>query len=291
MNKKIKITISSMFVTLILLFPICVFSRINILKNSLKNAYSLNSKSKIKFNIPKQQDITTLVIIQPIPENNMDNEENNKKNPHPTEKNKGTEEKYIILKISAHDNYITLANFPKNFKTVAQTNEGFPIKEGTLEKIHKKCGTYCLKNAIENNMNIEIDKIIKLDYNAISTIINQLGGIKILLKNTKDYKKNYKILTNEEHKKILNKDPIKLFLLLKNNLNKKTNLSRLFATISNLSSTDISIYDFESRKKGFENMINENKTNINIVNIKTKYENNRNKLTDECITECEKMFK
>ena len=140
-------------------------------------------------------------------------------------------------------------------------------------------------------MNIDIDKIIKLDYNAISTIINQLGGIKIPLKSIKDDKKNYKILTNEEHNKILNKDPIKLLLLLKNNFNKKTNLSSLFATISNLSSTDISIYDFESRKKGFENMIKENKTNINIVNIKTKYENNRNKLTDECITECEKMFK
>ena len=291
MNKKIKITISSMFVTLILLFPICVFSRINILKNNLKNTYSLNSKSKIKFNIPKQQDITTLVIIQPIIENIVDSEEDNKKNLHPIEKNKGTEEKYIILKISAHDDYITLANFPKNFKTIAQTNEGFPIEEGTVEKIHEKCGAYYLKKAIEDNMNIDIDKIIKLDYNAISTIINQLGGIKIPLKNIKDDKENYKILTNEEHNKILNKDPIKLLLLLKNNFNKKTNLSSLFATISNLSSTDISIYDFESRKKGFENMIKENKTNINIVNIKTKYENNRNKLTDECVTECEKMFK
>lgn len=289
MKQKFKITLCSLLVTLTLLFPICVFSRINILKNNINNAYTLNSKSKIKYNIPKKQDITILFILEPnIDENyNTSNEENNKKNLYPNNSTKGTEEKYVILKISAHDNYITLADFPKNFKTIAQTNEGFPLEEGTLEKIYKKYGSYQLKNTIESNMKIEIDKIIKLDYNSINTIINQLGGIKILMKNTK---KN-KILTTKEQQKIIEKDPIKFFLLLKNNFNNKTNLSSLFASISNLSSTDISIYDFESRKKGFENMIKERNNKINIIKIETKYEDKRNKLTEKCINECENKFK
>ena len=297
MKQKIKITLYSLIITLSLLLPICAISRENILKNSNNNIYTSNSKSKIKYNIPKKQDLTILFILEQNNEeiynniNNTNNLENNIKNSYPNNKIKGTEEKYIIFKISAHDNYITLANFPKNFKTIAQTNEGFPLEEETLDKIYKKYGSYQLKNTIENNMKIEIDKIIKIDYNSISSVINQLGGIKIAMNDKKNKKNYYKIITTEEQQKILKKDPIKIFLLLKNNFNNKTNLSNFFATISNLSSTDITIYDFESRKKGFEKMIKENDSKINIVNIEIINKNNRNKLTDKCITECEKMFK
>lgn len=290
MKQKIKITLTSLLITITLLFPICVFSKINILKNSFNNSRSL---PKIKYNIPKEQDICVLLILQPNNEENHNtyNTENNKKNLYPSNKTKGTEEKYIIFKISAHDNYITLANFPKDFKTITQTNEGFPLEEGTLENIHKECGSNYLKTTIENNLNIEIDKIIKLDYNSIFTITNQLGGIKIPMKNTKNKKIYYKILTTEEQQKIMNKDPIKFILLLKKIFNEKTNLSSLFATISNLSNTDISIYDFESRKKGFEKMIKEKNNKTNVIEIKIEKEGNRDKIIEKSKRECEEKFK
>ncbi len=283
MKQNIKTTLLSLVITFTILFPITSFTTIKILENNpnkIKNNMIIN---KTKYNIPKEQELTILLVVLPT------FEIQNKKNPYPNNKNsKGTEEKYFVIKISAHKNRIILLNIPKNFKTIAQSNDGTPMIKGTLEKIYNSNGITQLKNSIENILSIEIDKTIRVDYNAISGIINHIGGIKII-ENKKNEKK-YKTISNENFIKILNKTPINALLLLKENLNKKNNLDNLFISLSNLAYSDITVYDFESKKTGFEKMIESKNTKLILPNLKIKTVDNRNKLTKQSEEEIKKLF-
>lgn len=289
--KNFKIFIISLISTFTILFPISIFTTNSLLKN---NPNKIISNSNTRYIIPKEQDITILLVIAENLNNNNETKNEyinsfiyrniyNKKKLRLTENhNNKTKEKYIILKISAHDNTITFANIPKSFKTIAQTNEGVPVKEGTLEQILHSNGINILKNAIENIMKIEINNTIKLDYSGILGIVNNLGGIKI--------PKNYKTLTTKEYIKMLENNPVKALIILKNSFDKKTKLNNLFASLSNLSYTDLTIQDLENRKKGFEQMIEEQKTKIITPKIEIEKIDDKNKLNEKSKMECKKLL-
>ncbi len=290
MLQNFKIFIISLISTFTILFPISIFTTNNLLKN---NPNKINLIHKTKYIIPKEQDITVLLIISKNLNNDKDIENqilNDKKKLRLMHNHKNSaEQKYIIMKISAHDKTITLAEIPSNFKTIAQTQEGIPMKEGTLEEIQYSNGINVLKNTIENTLGIDINNTIKLDYSAISGIVNNLGGIKIKNKNSKN-KDEYLTIETKDYVKILKNSPTKAIPLLKNSLDKKTKLNDLFALLSSLSYTDLTIHDLENRKKGFEQMVEEKDTKLKIVNIEIEKINDKNKLTEKSKTECKKTF-
>lgn len=293
MLKKFKLTLISLITSFTILFPISTYITINVLQNNPNKIKAINKKEE--YIISKKQDITILLILEKNKENvtsrrkpNINREEilyNIEKNIYPEED--PVEEKYLILTISPHDNKICLTNIPTAIKTVAQTNEGTPIIEGTLKEIRRYSGVNFLKSSIENLIKIDIDKIIKLDENAIDSVLNNLGGVKILSKN----KNNFEILDSKEFTDILYKNPKFAFSLLKNNFNNKTNINSFFATLSNVSYTDISIYDFQCRTKGFEKLMEERKSNLIYIDVKTKKVENQDTITQECLKKIEKAHK
>lgn len=293
MLKKFKLTLISLITSFTILFPISTYITINVLQNNPNKIKAVNKKEE--YIISKKQDITVLLILEKNKENvkpkkkhNINKEEilyNIEKNIYSEED--PVEEKYLILTISPHDNKICLTNIPTAIKTVAQTNEGTPIIEGTLKEIRRYSGVNFLKSSIENLTKIDIDKIIKLDENAIDSVLNNLGGVKILSKN----KNNFEILDSKEFTDILYKNPKFAFSLLKNNFNNKTNINSFFATLSNVSYTDISIYDFQCRTKGFEKLMEERKSNLIYIDVKTKKVENQDTITQECLKKIEKAHK
>ena len=293
MLKKFKLTLISLITSFTILFPISTYITINVLQNNPNKIKAVNKKEE--YIISKKQDITVLLILEKNKENvkpkkkhNINKEEilyNIEKNIYSEED--PVEEKYLILTISPHDNKICLTNIPTAIKTVAQTNEGTPIIEGTLKEIRRYSGVNFLKSSIENLTKIDIDKIIKLDENAIDSVLNNLGGVKILSKN----KNNFEILDSKEFTDILYKNPKFAFSLLKNNFNNKTNINSFFATLSNVSYTDISIYDFQCRTKGFEKLMEERKSNLIYIDVKPKKVENQDTITQECLKKIEKAHK
>ena len=250
MKQNFKLALLSLIISFTLLFPLSIFLTFKIVKSNSNKKKISQVNSKIKYNIPKSQDITVLILITP---SFSEIKEKDKKS--------NAKDKYIVLKISAHSNKITILEISKKLKTVVQTNEGFPIAEGTLENIYKTTGIYYLKKAIEQKIKMDINNTIRIDYNSIYGIINQIGGIKV----TKN--KETKILKYEKFINILEKDPINAILLMKNSFNNKTNLSNIFASLSNLSLTDITINEFENRKKGFEKLIKEKNCEVKTEKI------------------------
>ena len=190
---------------------------------------------------------------------------------------------FLIFKISAHDNKIVLLNVNKNFKTIAQTTNGTILEKGSLEKIFHIAGSEFLKNTIENTIDIKIDRIIKISSDELIDIINFLGGLKLNNKNIIEKK--------EKIQELIFLDPIKVFLNLKENFNNRTNLSNFFAFLSNAASTDITINDFESRKKGFELMIEKNNATILTPKIFFETFENRDKITKESKKQIIEAFK
>ena len=263
MLKNLKLTLISLIASFTFLFPVSTFLIVHILRNNPNQIKAKDQNLKQQYIISKKQDITILLIIS------------------------SEKEKYLIIKISPHDNIILMTDIPNNFRTIAQTNEGTPILEDTLKEIHKICGINFLKNSIESLTQINIDKILKIDQNAVDTILKTIGEVKILSKD----KQTYNILKTKKFYQILNEEPKNAFYLLKNNFNKKTNLDRFFATLSNSCTHDITINDFQSRKKGFEKMIEEKNTKIIDLKIKTEKNNLKDKITESSIKELKKMYK
>lgn len=289
MKKNLKLTLISLIVSFTILFPINTFLMIHLLNSNPNKIKPQNQNLKQKYDISKNQDIVILLSISSENENFKQDSNNHIscfKEINPYKKNKTTE-KYFIVKISPHDNLILITNIPNNLVTTAKTNEGSPILEDTLEEIHKTCGINFLKNSIENLTQIEIDKTLKIDQNAIEGILKTIGEVKILSKD----KQIYSILETKKFYEILNNNPKNAFYLLKNNFNEKTNLDMFFATLSNLCTTDISIYDFQSRKKGFEKMIQEKATKVVDLKIKTEKDDQNYKITKESLKELVKMYK
>lgn len=223
MKNKTKTTLITLVTSFTIIFPLSTFTTLKIMKNMLqKNNTKLSNENK--YVIPKNQDITILLTIcESFPQ---------------------TAEIYILLKLSAHDDQIIIGELPKKLKLKHKE------KYEELEKLYEFGGINLAKQTLENQLNIEINNTIKLDHNAINGIMNELGGFKIQQNNIQ------KIIYGKTFYNYLYENPIKTLVQLKNNFNKKTNLNKFFVTLSNLSQTDISIYDFEIRKNGLKKLIN-----------------------------------
>lgn len=220
MTNKTKITLITLIISFTITFPVSTIATLKIMKSTPQKS---NVKQLNKYTIPKTQDITILITI--------------------CENFSKTAEIYIIIKFSAHDNEITIGELPKKLKLKHEKSNQ------EIEKIYEFGGINLIKQTLENHLNIEINNTIKLDHNAIDGITNELGGFKLQQNNEQ------KIIHGKTLYNYFYQSPIKALLQLKNNFNKQTNLNKFFITLTNLSQTDISVYDFEIRKNGFKNLI------------------------------------
>ena len=290
MLQSFKIIILSLITSFTILFPISSYIAINLLENNPDKIKTENKNPELKYAITKKQDITILLIISDdkmnLDEDNVLKQKDNNNNYYMSEK-KDVREKFLVLKISPYDHKICLTDIPKDLTSVCQTNEGTPIFNGNLEEIYNFGGANFLKNTIENLTRIEINNIIKINKNAIDTITSTLGGIKSYPKN----KTYYKIVSNEEFYKKLKENPKDAITQLKNNFNTKTNLSNFFSNLSNLSYTDITLYDFKNRKKAFEEMLEKQRVNFMYINIETQEKNKIKKISEETLQKIKETFK
>lgn len=265
MRENFKITFLSLIISFTTMLPISAFTAIKLMKSKQSPTNQNKKKSDFEYSdfeyiIPKKEDLNLLISV--------------------TDKFPNPAKVYILTKISAHDNSINIANIPKNLEaTVNKT-------KGTIEKLHYIGGIDYAKQAIENVTKTEIDRTIELDSNSVSGICESLGGIKV--EDGKKAEKKFTILSGEEFYKKIIKSPIESITAIKNCLDINTNLSNLYITIANLGKTDISIYDFEKRKKGFEKLIEKKDATIKILKL---IEKKKNALPEEKKKEYQEMFK
>ena len=270
MKLKLKTFFIAFIITFITLFSLSIFISATIVKTRTRQ--SEKNKPQFEFIIPKKQNLNILLTVY--------------------ENQKQSAKIFEIIKISAHENSITLSSIPENTTTVALT------KFGTLTELYSLGGINYAKEAIENLTSIEIDRTIELSKEAVIEIINNLGGFKIPCEkndknNVSQIKDNedYKILDGKQFYNNFKSDPSITLTNLNLTLHKTKNLNQLFTLIQNRGKTNISKYDFEIRKKGFEQMINKNNTTIHVLNLKFENFNDRQKLTNESKNEIEQIFK
>ncbi|MDE5600024.1 MAG: LCP family protein, partial [Oscillospiraceae bacterium] len=151
MSNNIKIAFVSFFISFVVLFPTSVFVAINFIDLSHDNAKQ--AEAKPEFIISKEQDMNMLLTVC-------------RKNPEPADV-------YIIIKISAHDKLISIANLPSDTTTMVNT------KQGSLKELFDWGGIDYVKLAVENLMDITIDRTVKADNYAIESIVDKLGGIEM----------------------------------------------------------------------------------------------------------------
>lgn len=236
-----------------------------LLGNSINGSVIENKHAEFNFIIPHEQDINLLVTVC-------------YEKPEPADV-------YILLKISACDNQVCIANIPKNIVTIVDT------KRGNLQELFDWGGINCVKEAIENIADVEIDRTIQLDDDGVNEIMQYLK------KNNIDNNLNYQDFSEAQFRtldhfcELLRKDPVNTIIFLNNYFNSNLDLSDFFDELCRVANISISNYDFESRKMGFKQMILN--SNCDLVLPKLQFENlyGYDRLTYESKIEFSEVFK
>lgn len=256
---------------MIILFPVCVFFVINN-KHDFE-VEARNVDSQFEFLIPKEHDLNVLFVDC----NNCNG--------------RNIAEVFVLFKISAHDNLISLISIPTNLKIA------FNGRVLNLNDCFTKYDIDYVKKAFENFFDISIDRTIQADDTAVKGAINCLGGIKI----DKNEKLNFnydfpvvgdkKIIGGDSFCEILKQNPAEAFKLLKFEFFNKYNLKRFYAYFSNMFKSNISIYDFEIRQRGFEKLIIKKNAILLEPNLSLKFLRGHHIMSDFSKESCIEAFK
>ena len=267
LSNNIKIAFVSFFISFVVLFPTSVFVAINFIDLSHDNAKQ--AEAKPEFIISKEQDMNMLLTVC-------------RKNPEPADV-------YIIIKISAHDKLISIANLPSDTTTMVNT------KQGSLKELFDWGGIDYVKLAVENLMDITIDRTVKADNYAIESIVDKLGGIEMTLPECMTYENisltsGRQLLDGVRFCAVLRNQPINAMLAIGDKLTTQTDISSTFLYIANLCVTDISAYDIELHKNGWKQMIKDKNVELIIPQLEFETLNKHQKLTNNSKDECIKAF-
>lgn len=233
--------------------------------NSINGSFIENRHAEFNFIIPHEQDINLLITVC-------------YEKPKPADV-------YILLKISACDNQVCIANIPKNIVTVVDT------KRGNLQELFDWGGINCVKEAIENIADVEIDRTIQLDDDGVNEIIQYLK------KNSIDNNLNYEDFSEEQLTildhfcELLRKDPVNSMVFLNNYFNFNLDLSEFFDELSSVGDISISNYDFEIREMGFKQMIFNSNCELILPSVEFEKVYEYDRLTYESKIEFSEVFK
>ena len=182
---------------------------------------------------------------------------------------------YILIKISACDDLVSLVSIPKTAKTFANT------KCGQLQELFDWGGVNCAKEAVENFMDVEIDRTVQAQNDEIVEIIDDMGGVRV---------DDGKIIYGEDYCEFLRQNPVAAIVALKTSFASKADLSKFFSDTAKLCSTTFSQYDFEIRESGFEQMLRRKSSQLFLPKLEFESTNSHDRLTPSSKAECQKTF-
>lgn len=233
--------------------------------NFVNGSVCKTKNAEFNFVIPNKQDINLLITVC-------------EEKPKPPDI-------YLLLKISACDNVICFANFPKTLVTIVDT------KRGNLQELFDWGGVDFVKTAIENITDVEIDRTIQLDNDGLNEIIKYLHqyNSNYYLKSEKLFESN--LVDQNCFCESLRRDPINTIVSLKNYLNVNMDLSEFFCKISSVANMSMSNYDFEIRKMGFKQMLFNSNCELIIPQLHFESVYGHDRLTDDSKLNVYKIFK
>lgn len=253
-------------------FPVGVFLTISFIKENGGEVEEV--KNRFQFLIPKDDDLNILFVNS----NQLEG--------------RNVADVFLIFKVSAHDNALALLSVPGSTKMVFQN------KIANLKNFFEYGGMSCVKKALENFLAIQIDRTVQATDESVKGVVNCLGGLKLCAADEHEplfenlpVVGGKKVVGGEFFSKILKEDPIKAFLLLKNVFYEPINLSRFFAYFANMFVSNITAYDFETRKKGFEEMISKKSAVVVLPKLEVKNFEGRHVLTCLSRQSCSRAFK
>ena len=189
MDLNFKIVVCSFFISFFVLLVIGF-----LLIGSLMNEGAVESKNVgLNFVIPNEQDINLLISVC-------------EEKPKPADV-------YVLLKISACDNAVCMVNIPKNISTMVD------VKRGNLQELFDWGGINCVKEAIENITDIEIDRTIQLDNDGVREIIQYMYELNVNNSLTDEKRFEAKFLDGDYFCDFLRKDSVNSIVSLKNYFN------------------------------------------------------------------------
>lgn len=246
----LKVVFASFIVSFIILLILGFLVIGNLMNFSGDDSIVESKNAGLNFVIPNQQDINLLITVC-------------EEKPKPADI-------YLLIKISACDNLVCVANIPKTTYTMVDS------KRGNLQELFDWGGINCVKEAIENITNIEIDRTIQIDDDGLKEIMQYVNK-----SNVDDSLADEQFVDGDYFCEILRTDPIKTIAFLQNNFNLDMSLDDFFDEISIVCNTNITKYDFEIRKIGFQQMIFN--SNCEFVSPVAEFENvyGYDRLTDE----------
>lgn len=270
MGYRFRVALTAFVFSFMVFFPIGVFLVIGFIQKNYKEAQPVN---RFQFLIPKDYDINVLFV-------NCNQCEG-----------RNVADIFLLFKISPHDNSVGVLSIPNRLKTAFQN------KVLNLKEFFEYGGIVYVKKVLENLLNVQIDRTIQADDNAIKGAINCLGGLKLcsneagVLFDGLPVVDGKKVVGGESFSKFLKIDPIKAFLLLKNAFDEPANLVRFFVYFANMFMSNFTAYDFEIRKKGFEEMILKKNAVVLCPKLEFKNFDGRHVLTFLSRQSCFNVFK
>ncbi len=255
----------TVFVSFIISFIVLLTLGFLFAFNFMNDSVIENKRAGLNFIIPHEQDINLLIAVC-------------------DEKPKSADV-YILIKISACDNVVGIANIPKTTHTMVD------FKRGNLQELFDWGGINCVKEAIQTITDIEIDRTIQLDNDDLKEIIQYLNEINIDNHLTDEKFSEAKFLNGDCFCELLRKDPVNAIVSLKNYFNPNLDLSDFFDEMNSICNMSVSKYDFEIRKMGFKQMIVSSNCRLVLPKVKLENIHGYDRLTDESKLELVDVFK
>ncbi len=223
-----------------------------------------NKRAGLNFIIPHEQDINLLITVCD-------------EKPNPADI-------YILLRVSACDNIVCITNIPKTTYTMVD------FKRGNLQELFDWGGINCVKEAIENITDIEIDRTIQLDNDDLKEIIQYLSEINIDNDLIDEKFPEAKFVDGDCFCELLRKDPVNSMVSLKNYFNPNLDLSGFFDEMDSVCNMSVSKYDFEIRKMGFQQMIFDSNCGLVLPSVEFENIHGYDRLTDESKIKLSEVF-
>lgn len=270
MGYRFKIALVAFVFSFMIFFPIGAFFAIGVIQQSDKGDQPIN---RFQFLIPKDYDTNVLFV-------NCNQCEG-----------RNVADVFLLFKISPHDNSIGLLSIPNRFKTVFQN------RNSSLKEFFEYGGVGYVKKILEDLLSIQIDRTIQATDRSIKGAINCLGGLELSSNESGAFFEGLpvvggkKIMGGENFSKFLKIDPVKAFLFLKNAFKDSNNLVKFFVYFANMFNSNFTAYDFEVRKKSFEEMISKNNAAVLCPKLEFKNFEGRHVLVPLSKKSCFNVFK
>lgn len=267
MNDKIRLSFLSFLITFALLFPISALVFSQFAQPAEKTVEAADAQ--LIYQIPKEQDLVALLTES----DRMGNDA----------------ELFLLLRISAHDNMVSVCNLPKDTVTVVGS------KTGTLSELFAWGGTDAARKAAENLTFLSIDKTIHLDDQGIAEMIDELGGLEMTLETSVDSSGIHldpgrQFLDGARFCAVFKQDPEQAIQALAGCFNEKTDLEGLFSVVAQQAQTNITAYDLTLRKDGWQQMMRRHNAQYVAVQAEFEQTNGRHRMTEQSKEECQKAF-